>query len=102
MGSMDDCVLHQCFQSRLNSFDFVRQVCVRIGREDTVHRSMLTLFSALLTDPEREVKTVACSDLSKLCDFVGAEAFTPALLVQLKSLLEDESPNVRSTLVRRA
>lgn len=71
-------------------------VCVRIGREDTVHRSMLTLFSALLTDPEREVKTVACSDLSKLCDFVGAEAFTPALLVQLKSLLEDESPNVRT------
>ena len=67
-----------------------------------IARSMLTLFSALLTDPEREVKTVACSDLSKLCDFVGAEAFTPALLVQLKSLLEDESPNVRSTLVRRA
>ena len=61
---------------------------------------MLSLYSALLTDPEREVKTVACADLSKLCDFVGAAAFKPALLSQLQSLLSDESPNVRSKLAR--
>ena len=61
---------------------------------------MLSLYSALLTDPEREVKTVACSDLSKLCSFVGAAAFKPALLSQLKSLLADESPNVRSKLTK--
>ena len=56
------------------------KLCVRIGVEHATHSSMLSLYSALLTDLEREVKAVACSDLSKLCTFVGAAAFKPALL----------------------
>ena len=56
------------------------KLCVRIGVENATHSSMLSLYSALLTDPEREVKAVACSDLGKLCTFVGATAFNPALL----------------------
>jgi len=79
----------------------VNSVGVGIGRV-SAEKHLVKILGALLQDHEREVRSVAISQLPGFCSLVGIDVFKKDLLTTTLNLFDDPNPQIQSAMAEVA